>query len=37
MWDPKILGVSLLTILVVVGAFWLGRKTTVANFLPVIG
>lgn len=35
--DPKIFGVSLLTILVIVAAFWLGRKTTVGNFLPVIG
>lgn len=37
MWDPKIFGISLLTIIVIVGAFWLGRKTTIAAGLPVIG
>lgn len=37
MWDPKIMGVSLLTILVIVGAFYLGRHTTVGNFIPVVG
>lgn len=37
MSDPKVFGVGLLTIAVIVGAFWLGRKTTALNFLPVIG
>lgn len=36
-WDPKILGVSLLTIVVIVGAFYLGRKTSLLNFLPIVG
>lgn len=33
----RIFGVSLLTILLIVGAFYLGRKTTALAFLPVIG
>lgn len=35
--DPKIFGVSLFTIIVILGAFYLGRKTTLLSFLPVIG
>lgn len=37
MWDPKIFGVSLLTIIVLIGAFYLGRKTTLGKGLPLIG
>lgn len=33
----RIFGVSVLTIALIVGAFYLGRKTTIASFLPVIG
>lgn len=35
--DPKIFGVSLLTILVIIGAFYIGRKTKLGSFLPVVG
>jgi len=35
--NGKIFGVSLLTILLILGAFYLGRKTQVLAFLPVIG
>lgn len=37
MSDPKIFGVGLLTIMVIVGAFWLGRKTNALGFLPIVG
>lgn len=37
MWDPKIFGISLLTIVVIIGAFYIGRHTTIANFVPVVG
>lgn len=33
----RIFGISLMTILVVVGAFYLGRKTSLLSGLPVIG
>lgn len=33
----RIFGVSLLTIALVLGAFYLGRKTTLLSFIPVIG
>lgn len=33
----RIFGVSLLTILLVTAAFYVGRKTTLGNFIPVIG
>jgi len=33
----RIFGVSLLTIALVIGAFYLGRKTTILSMLPVIG
>lgn len=35
--DPKIFGVSLLTIVIVVGAFYLGRKTRIGAGLPIVG
>jgi hypothetical protein len=37
MWDPKIFGISLLTILVVVGSYYIGRKTTLlqGTFAPL--
>jgi len=33
----KIFGVSLVTLLIVLVAFYVGRKTTLLKFLPVIG
>lgn len=33
----RIFGISIMTILLVVGAFYLGRKTTILKSLPVIG
>lgn len=33
----KVFGISLVTILIVLLAFYVGRKTTLASFLPVIG
>ncbi len=33
----KVFGVSLLTIVIVLAAFYVGRKTTLLKFIPVIG
>lgn len=33
----RIFGVSLLTLVLLVLAFYVGRKTTLLNFVPVIG
>jgi hypothetical protein len=33
----RIFGISLMTILIVLAAFYVGRKTTLLSFLPVIG
>ena len=33
----KIFGVSLMTILLVLVVFYIGRKTSLLSFLPVIG
>jgi hypothetical protein len=33
----KIFGVSVLTILLLIGAFWLGRHTGILKGVPVIG
>lgn len=33
----RIFGVSLMTILLILGAFYLGRKTTLLAGVPVIG
>lgn len=33
----KIFGVSLITLLFVLAAFYVGRKTSLLSFLPVIG
>ena len=33
----KIFGVSLMTILLVLAVFYIGRKTTWFNFVPVVG
>lgn len=33
----RIFGVSLMTILLILGAFYLGRKTSILSGLPVIG
>lgn len=35
--DPKIFGVSLLTIAVILGAFYVGRHTSWLNMIPVVG
>lgn len=33
----KVFGVSLMTILLIVAVFYIGRKTTLLSFLPVVG
>lgn len=33
----RIFGVSLLTIILLLAAFYVGRKTTLLSFVPVIG
>lgn len=33
----RIFGISLMTILIVLAAFYVGRKTSLLSFLPVIG
>lgn len=33
----KVFGISLMTIALLVLAFYVGRKTTLLNFLPVVG
>lgn len=33
----KVFGVSLMTIVLLLAAFYVGRKTTLLSFLPVVG